>query len=214
MMAAVPRVVMALAVSCLGDRRRDWALAMQAEFEAARDDGKPLTFALGCLAAAWREMPMQEEGRFTIASHFLAFVLIIPTAALLAWSIVAGFPYSYLRQAKAYSWLEVAGGQTPLLNEATQAAVPSLAALVAFLAALHLRMAWLVLERDWARLAPVGALIAAATVTLTIFTALVFAYCAPALALAAVLAIELMGVAALARWHDWSFSGSPEIHHA
>jgi hypothetical protein len=206
MIAAVSRAVMALAVSCLGDRRREWALAMEAEFEAAMEDGKPLAFALGCLVAAWRELPAHEEGRFTIASHVLAFVLILPTAALLA-GMVADFPVA---QSGASGLLEAIGGREPLLSEGNRSAVPALAALAALLAAAHLRIAWLVLERDWERIAAVGALAAAATVTLVIFSVVVFAYYGSALGQAAALAVELAAVSALARWHGRSFGGPPE----
>jgi hypothetical protein len=209
MTAAVARAVMAIAVSCLGDRRSEWALAMQREFEAAREDGKPLSFALGCLIAAWRELPAHEEGRFTLASHALALVLLVPMAALLASSIVTDFPNGYLGPIEALG-LPAMGGREPLLNEATRSAVPSLAVLLAGLAASHLRIAWLVLEHDWARAAAIGTLLAAATVTLVLFTGLVFAsYALPAM-LAAALAVELTAISALARWHARSFGGSAE----
>lgn len=210
MIAAVSRAAMAIAVSCIGDRRREWGLAMQVEFEAARADGKPLSFALGCLVAAWRELPAQEEGRFLIASHVLALVLLIPTAGLLVSSIVTDFPHSYLGPIQTFGLFDVVGGGKALLNDANRSAVPSLAVLLAALAASHLRIAWLVLERDWARVAALGTLLAAATVTLLIFTAVVFAHYAFPLTQAAALAIELAGIAALARWHARSFGGSPE----
>ncbi len=91
--------------------------------------------------------------------------------------------------------------QGPLLNEATQSAVPSLAILLAVLTVSHLRIAWLVLERDWAGVAALGALVAAMSVTLVIFSGLVFAYFALPLSQAAALAFELTAISALARWH-------------
>jgi hypothetical protein len=206
MIAALSRAVMALAVSCLDDDRREWALAMEAEFEAAKEDGKPLAFAFGCLVAAWRELPAHEEGRFTIASHVLAFVLILPTAALLA-GMAADFPAA---RSGAPGLLEAIGGREPLLSEANRSAVPALAALAALLAAAHLRIAWLVLERDWERMAAVAALAAAATVTLVIFSVVVFDYYGSALGQAAALAVELAAVSALARWHGRSFGEPPK----
>ena len=201
---SVARAVMALAVSCLGGRGRDWALAMEGEFEAASEDGKPLSFALGCLMAAWRELPAHEEGRFTIASHVLALVLLVPTAALLVSSLATDFPASY------FGLPDSIGGQVPLLNEANLSAVPPLAILLVGLAASHLRLAWLVLDRDWARVAALGTLLAAASVTLILFAALVFATFAFPLAQAGTLAIELTAVSALARWHARSFGSPPE----
>jgi hypothetical protein len=78
------------------------------------------------------------------------------------------------------------------------------------LAATHVRIAWLVLERDWARVAAAGMLIAAATVTLTLFSGVVFVDWVPALAQAAAVAVELSGISALARWHSRSFGGCAE----
>jgi hypothetical protein len=202
MSALLSRAVMALAMSCISERRRDWALAMEVELEAAREDGKPLSFASGCLIAAWRELPTHEEGRFLIASHLLAFLLMIPIAALVASSMLADFPYSYLGSAS--------GGQGPVLSDGNRSALPSLAALLVLLAVSHLRIAWLVLERDWSRLAAATAMAAAATMSLILFTALVFAHSAAAPAQAALLAMELAAISALARWHARSFEGPPE----
>ena len=210
MIGALSRAVMALAVACLGDARREWALAMEVEFEAASEGGRPLSFAWGCLIAAWRELPRHAEGRLAIASHVLAFALIIPTAALLVASILGDFPTSYLGQLDAQGLTALTGGPEPLLNDANLSAVPPLAALVLLLAAGHLRIAWLVLERDWSRVAETAALIAAATVTLTIFSFVVFVYSAPALTQAVALAIELTAIWALTRWHARAFAASPE----
>ena len=202
MTAALSRAVLALAASCLGRHRQQWALAMQAELEAAREDGKPLVFALGCLFAAWRELPAHAEGRFILASHLLVFALLIPAAALPLWSLLTDFPYSPFGQF---------GAQAPLLlSDANRAAVPSLAALLAVLAAAHLRLAWLVLERDWARAGAVATLAAATTVTFLILLAVVFGGGSSAPRQAAWLAAELAAVAALARWHSRSFAGSAE----
>src|SRR4051812_24139343 len=61
MRAALARALIALATACLGYGRREWALAMQAELEAAAEHDRPIAFAAGCLLAAWREMPRHEE---------------------------------------------------------------------------------------------------------------------------------------------------------
>jgi hypothetical protein len=200
MKAAVTQAVMALAISCLGDHRREWGLAMQAEFQAAREDGKPLNFAGGCLLAALRELPTHEEGRFLLASNALAVGFLVPTSALLMSSLIAGFPFSELEQ------IAPAGGT--LLSEANLCAIPPLAAMIAWIAAAQLRLAWLVLERDWARVAEAGTLIAASIMALFIFAAVVFLHYASVLLLAASLGIQLAGVSALARWHRRSF-GDP-----
>ncbi len=201
MMGVVPRAVMTLAVHCLGDRRREWAAAMQVEFEAAADDGRALAFAFGCLITAWRELPAHEEGRLAIASHVLAFLLVIPMAALLVSSILTGFPYSYFGYFGIQSLGELFGEQEPLLSNGNRSAVPSLAFLVLLLAWAKLRLAWLILERDWIRVAATGMLLASVTVTLVIFTGVVFDCYASALVQAPVLGIEFAAILALARWH-------------
>ena len=63
---------------------------MQGEFDAAIADGRPLTFAVGCLIAAWREMPTQAQGRFVLANYALALGLLVPTAGL-QFACVIGF---------------------------------------------------------------------------------------------------------------------------
>ena len=72
MTAALSRAVMSLAICCLGESRREWALAMQAEFEAATAEGEAFAFATGCLIAAWCEMPKHAEGRLVLANYALA----------------------------------------------------------------------------------------------------------------------------------------------
>lgn len=200
MMAALPRVVMALATRSLGSHRREWARAMEEEFEAATEDGRALTFALGCLMAGCRELPAHEEGRFAIASHALALIVIVPAAAMMISSVLTGFPTSFLGHFSIAGLLDLSGGQRPVLSDANRSAVPSLALLVLVLAALNLRVAWLMLDRDWTRLAATGALSAAGTATLGIFSAVVFVDAVAPLAQAAVLTVQLTAASALARW--------------
>jgi hypothetical protein len=208
MRAATARAVLALAAACLGERRRDWALALEAELETAVEHGKPLSFALGCLAAALRDLPSHAEGRFAVASHLLAFLVLIPTAALLLSSLLGDFPPSFPGSAPGLAEGSAGGGGAPV-HEGNRSAVPPLALLLAGLAGLHLRMAWLVLERDWRRVAATGALISAATATFLVFTLVVFADPA-AIGLAAATALELAVISALARWHASALGGLPE----
>lgn len=201
MKAVVARIVMTLATRCFGDRRREWALAMEAEFGAATDDGKPLAFAMGCLAAAWREMPTHAEGRFTLANHAVAIGLIVPMAALLITGVLLGFPYLSPDHVGVHGLLAGSGGPEPSFNEGNRAAVPSLAALVVLLGVGHLLIAWTMLERDWARVIVMGELNAAVAATLVTFTAVLFLDDTRALLQAAALAVELTAVSVLARWH-------------
>ena len=157
---------------------------MQVELEAAIEDGAPLRFAIGCLIAAWREMPAHMEGRFTLASHVIAIGLIVPLAAL----IITGI------------WLG-SGVDRAFVNDGNRASLSSLGIILLVLGAGQLRLAWLMLERDWVRVAAMAKLGAAATTTLILFTTVLPFDEAGALAQAAVLSVELAAVAALAHWH-------------
>ena len=201
MTAGVPRAVMALAVCCLGDRRREWAFAMQAEFEAARQDGKPLRFAIGCLLGALRDLPSHAAGRFVLSSHALALGVMVPIAAILIFGVLSDFPYAYLMQAWARDLPAAGGDSVLLLNEANRAALPPLAVLVVFLGVGHLRLAWDMLECDWARVGVAARANAAITVTLAIFTGVAFSCTAPILFQVTGLVVELAAVAAMTRWY-------------
>jgi hypothetical protein len=200
MTATAARGVMALAVRCLGDHRREWALAMQAEFDAATEDGHPLRFAMGCLFGALRDLPGHEAGRFVLSSYVLALGLMVPIAASLIFGVLSDFPYAYLMQARAD--LPAAGGSPALiLNEANLAALPSLAVLVVFLGVGHLRLAWDMLECDWDRVAVAARANAAITATLAIFTGVVFYCTTPVLFQAIGVTVELAVISAMTRWY-------------
>jgi hypothetical protein len=187
--SAVSRAVMALAVHCLPGVRREWANAMLVEFEAAREDEKPLSFATGCLGAALRELPKHQEGRFAIASWLLTITVIVPAAGVLISMLVAGSPLSFLNYGEA------------VVSEANRPAVPSLLLLLFCLATLQLRVAWLTLGRDWESLIPTGAMSAAVALTLSIFTAVVFDAHLLAVLMTTGVALELAALALLAGWH-------------
>jgi hypothetical protein len=174
---------------------------MQAEFDAAADEGKALRFAIGCLFASWRVMPSDEQGRFAIANYLLVIGLIVPLAAIMLSGIFLELPPLRHGQVEASGWLPSGALAQPLLTDANQSAVPPLALLVVLLIAAHLRVAWALLERDWARVARVGTLIAASTITLAIFNFVVFVS-DTGLVHAAAAAIELSGIFVLVRWHD------------
>lgn len=211
MTATLPRALMSVAARCLGDHRREWAVAMRAEFQAAEEDGRPLAFALGCLIAAWRELPAHEEGRLTLASYALVSLLLVPMSAMLAASVLADFPSSYIGPAEVYGWPKAARTGVPLLNEGNRAAVPSLALLVVLLAASHLRLAWLVLDRDWARSAAVARLIWAVTAALVIFSGVAFAEVGVAIGQAAMSAVAVTVAALLARVSPGAMGGIEDV---
>jgi hypothetical protein len=191
MIPAISRIVMRLATCCLGEARREWALAMQAEFEEANKDRTTLAFACGCLLAAWRDLPRHVEGRLGIASHVIALGLLIPLAL---YQFGGG-----LGSWTAHGALD----PVPLPGEAQRRliAMPTLHILWLILGAGQLRLAWVLLERDWDRVAKAGALIAAAAVTIFLFMGVLLLDTGPLMGLAAGLALETIFILLLARWH-------------
>jgi hypothetical protein len=204
MKAGVSRALMSLATYSLGESRREWAFAMQAEYEAADEAGAPLAFAAGCLIAAWCEMPNREEGRLALANHALALGLLIPVACLQFACAIGLFT--------GHGGLLAFGGSPdPYLAGPQLGAIPALIILWLVLGVGHLRLAWVLVERDWPSVVKVGALMAAATVTLFGFMGVLFLDATPLLRQAAVLAIEFMAVLAAARWHARLFpNAAPE----
>ena len=201
MTALLARAMMALAVGSMGESRRDWAAAMRAEFAAARADGAALPFAFGCLLTAWRELLTRAEGRFTLTSYALALGVMLPMAALQLGGALLGLPYLYPGPGGLPAALLEGRAHEGLLRGVYQAAVPSLALLLLLLGLAHLRLAWALLERDWAAVRRLGLQALAATVTLIVFMAALFLDGRQALVQAGVLAIELATVALVARWH-------------
>ena len=201
MKGILARAVMGLAARCYSHGRGEWVLAMEAEFDAAAEDGHALGFAAGCLWSALGEMPRHAEGRFALSSYVVAIGLMVPIASALIVGVLFDLPYSYL-QAQAESLPAVPGQAVAFIHEANRAALPSLAILMVFLGVGHLRLAWDMLECDWGRVAVAARANAAITVTLAVITALVFSCTSPLLLPVAGLAIELGAVALMARWHE------------
>lgn len=172
MIATLSRCVMTLAIAGLGDRNREWGLAMQGEFEAAIDDGRPLFFAFGCLLGAWRMRLADPDGRFALASYALAVGLILPLASVLAVGAIVGFPYLDFAQDNVVGILAVDGAPTTLLDDGNRAAASSLSMVVFLLAGTSVLIAWAILDRNWVRVAAVERLTMAATLTLLMFIAL------------------------------------------
>ncbi|HEX5181697.1 MAG TPA: hypothetical protein VFW19_00960 [Allosphingosinicella sp.] len=194
------RAVMALAAATLGQSRRDWALAMEGELEAAIDAGRPLAFAAGCLVAAWRDMPRQAEGRFLLASHMLALGMIVPMAAL-QFACAAGLAVPVPAAGGLGGPAAANAVQQAYLSAAYRAAEPVLLGLWLWLCLLQLRLAWLLLERDWPRMIRTGAMAAAVTAALVIFDGVMLLADPRTMLQAAALSIELAAVAASSQWH-------------
>lgn len=197
MRAPVSRALMALAVDLLGESRREWALAMRVEFEAARAEGQGLAFATGCLIAASREMPKHSEGRHVLANHALALGLLIPMAAF-QFASAFGFASTIEGPVSEGIFLPRAA-QNPFVSYPQLRALPCLLVLWLLLGMSHLRLAWVLVERDWARVIKTSALIGATTVTLIMFTGAVLLDVTSVVLQSAAIAIELTALVAAAR---------------
>jgi hypothetical protein len=195
---AIARAIMTISVRCFGDPRRDWAHAMQAEFDVAVEMGEPLSFASGCLLSAIRELPVHEEGRFALASYILALGVIVPVGVLLLASVTQGFPFLAPIEAGASSIL--GNGRPGDINAANQTGLPLLALLTLVLGIGHLYMAWAMLDRDWSRVATVGFAAMALMATTVLFASVLFLYDACALPQAVVTMLELLTIWSLVRW--------------
>ncbi|HYC95695.1 MAG TPA: hypothetical protein VEB39_08370 [Sphingomicrobium sp.] len=175
---------------------------MQAELEVAIEDGRPLAFAMGCVLAAWRELPAHPEGRFALASHLLAIGLIVPIAALTLSCGLLGYPYLAFGEIGIWGFLAGSSDQILLLNDGERAVAPALTLLVLIVAASQLLLAWFVLERDWERVAAIGRFNAATLTTFAVVASLLPLMGTSVLLPAAGLAVEMLAVFALAQWHQ------------
>jgi hypothetical protein len=216
MTAPVSRALMSLAMCCMGESRREWALAMQAEFEVAAAEGEPFAFATGCLIAAWCEMPKHAEGRLVLANYTLALGLLIPMAVL-QFAVALGSSLVFIGGVASSGATLGGTAQSPALPLLQFCAAPCLLALWPLLGIAHLRLAWVLVDRDWTRVVKVSALIGATLATLFILTVgalvldvtLVMLEAAALVMLqAAAMAIELTAVTAVARRHARLFSGA------
>ena len=212
MKAPLSRAIMALAVCCMDDSRREWSAAMQAEFDAAVPEGKSLSFATGCLVAAWREMLTREQGRYTLTNYALALGLMIPMAAVQIGSALFGLPYLYPGREGLAGALLVGAEHEALIRGTYQTVVTPLALLLLLLGAGQLCIAQAMLERNWTRVMRVGMFTLAAAVTLIVFMTVLFLDCSQALLQGGVLAIELVTIAGVARWHAQLFPADVMEH--
>lgn len=195
---------MAVAVRSLGAHRHAWAQAMATEFEVAKEDGRPFRFALGCLIAAWRTMPAHAEGRFMLASYALSLGILIPMAAMLALAAAFGFPFLAASDG-IDGYLSGGGAHVLLLNDGSLFLAPSLTLLMMAMAALHLPLAWWMLDGDWDRVAAANRLGAAIAMTLAIVTSCAALNPTRLLLPIAALAAEMGMILVLTRWHQHLF---------
>lgn len=200
MTALVARAILSLATRCLSTERRSWAHAMEGEFEAALEDGRALSFATGCLVAAMRGMPAHEEGRLRLTSYALTLGVLLPVAVLQI-ACAFGLPILFEGGNRIYGQLAAGSARDQLAEDALLAAVPSLLVLWLILAASHVRIAWSLLDRNWPAVVRASAVAVAASLTLAVFTCVLFLQDTSVLIQAVVLVGELAAIRATARWH-------------
>jgi len=198
MTLAVSRALLSLASRSLGSDRRTWAMAMEAEFEAAVDDRRPFLFALGCLFAAWREIGKHSEGRLIVATYALALGVLIPMAAL-QFQQAVGFLSS--AEGPPFGNPSASDGPNLYLIWSQNSAIPVLLITWLLLGMAHLFLAWMLVEGDWPRIVKCGTLIGAAMITLSLFMGVLMLDLSSLRAQVAELAIEFVAVVSISRWH-------------
>lgn len=204
MIASPAQLVMALAIRCL-PHDSEWGRAMQAEFDTAWLEGRPLSFAVGCLWVGWQRLPFHNQGRVTLASYALALGLLVPIATFHLGCAISAGSFLLTGNDPYYSQLIARGDAGHALADAYQTATPALMGLLLLLGTVHLSLAWSVLDGRWRRVSLLwlaGATIAAAIVCVIAVTAPSVFGCAIQMA---ALAIELVAVPPLAAWHRIHF---------
>ena len=199
MSTTLSKILMVIALSCLGLHRRDWAFAMMAEFKVAGEEEKPLAFAFGCLTTALRELPTHRQGRLMLARYGTTLAVILPLATLLFVGAVSGYPYIDLPPFASLRPQEV--GMTGPVNLVNASAIQALTFLMFLLSARLMLVAWYVVERDWARVAATQRFGAALITTLALFTGVIVREETCVILPLAAFAIELCALTALTRWH-------------
>ncbi len=201
MTMSLSRTILAIATACLGEDRQTWSRAMNAEYHVAAADGQALSFAAGCLVAALREMVGSAKGRFVLTSYAVALGIMVPMAAIEIGCVVFGLPYLYPDERGLSGAILVGGSHAALLRPIYLCAVPAFAILQLVAGAGHLRLAWSLLERDWAGALRWAMLTLAGMTTLTIFMAAFFLDSRQALIQGVVVVIELAILLFIMRRH-------------
>lgn len=191
MTRSLSRAILAIATACMNEDRQAWSRAMNAEYHAAAAEGQELSFAIGCLVAAWRELLTSAQGRFLLTNYAVALGIMVPMAAIEIGCAIFGLPYLYPDQRGLPGALLVGGSQEALLRHTYLSAIPALALLQLVAGAGHLRLAWSLLDRDWAGALRWSTLTLAGMFTLVIFMGVFFLDSRQALMQGCVVVIEV-----------------------
>ncbi len=201
MTLSLSRAILAIATACMGEDRQTWSRAMNAEYPAAADEGRALSFAAGCLVAAWWQMLTSAQGRLVLTSYAVALGIMVPMAAIEIGCAVFGLPYLYPDQRGLSGALLVGGSHEALLRHTYLSAIPALALVQLGAGAGHLRLAWSLLDRDWAGALRWSIWTLAAMITLVIFMGVFFLDSRQALMQGCVVGIELAMLLVIIRRH-------------
>jgi hypothetical protein len=192
-------MMMTLAMASVSEERRGWAVAMRAEYDEAAAEGGALSFASGCLVAAWRDRLSHERDRFVLGLYAIALGVMVPMAALQVGCAVFGLPYLYPGQHGLAGAMLVGNAREALLSSIYLSAVPSLALLQLMTGLAHLRLAWVLVERDWSAALDWTIRTLAATIALIVFMGVLFLDSRQALLQGLVVGVELAVILRVAR---------------
>lgn len=195
------RALLRLARAILGERNSAWASAMRSELDEAVDVGEPVSFAFGCLIASLRHLPAHGEGRLRIVMNMLALLMIVPLSGLQIGNALLGLP-SLLGKGGIAALFASGSKVGGLVTGVYGATFPLIFMLAVLLALAHLRIAWTLLERDWARLTASCAFALAVSVTLTLLMGALLLDIRPALLQVLLLVSEFVTIGGIVLWHS------------
>lgn len=196
------RAILKLAGRALGPRHQVWAWAMEAELSVAIFEGRPISFAIGCLSASWRELVNMPEGRLALAVHGLAILLVVPLAGIGLWLGAIGFPYLSIGDVGIDGFLAGQSQQLPTLLVGERAMAPALTLVILSLSAGQFLLAFALVDRKWSRVSQIARFNAAALTTLLLVTAILSVAGGLLLVMTAALAIETLALVMLNWWRE------------
>ena len=138
--------VVEVAAGMLPAERHSWACAMRAEYHEARDAGKPMRFALGCLSAALRTLLDAPAGRFTIVRNGTVLATLVPLATFHLGCAIGASRFALGRPDHFHAALLAGTEAQRRVAAAYAGAAPLIAILLFALAASHLIAAWQLIE--------------------------------------------------------------------
>lgn len=201
MITIVCRALVIVAAAMMGESRRSWSLAMEAEYDVAAQDGRAVAFAAGCLAVAARELLMSAHGRFALTSHAVALGIMVPIGAMQIGCALFGLPYLFPSQHGLAGALLEGSSHEPLVRSIYLGAIPALTLIQLIAAIGQLRLAWVFLDGDWANTLRWSLWTTASMTALILFMSVLFLDSRQALLQFGIIGIEMMILAVASRRH-------------